>query len=305
MDAMTTPSGSPADRLRAAAAAARVPAAVVDAWNAPPPDPEPGQVWRARWDTHYQLVLLLAVTGSTVAAVPASLEPDLADDTAEVLAERDTTLGVPLALWRSLSRTLPMRVLDRLAGHVNIAEGALVHGQAKPTPRNVGEPVVTPTDPRVEYRALLEDNMTAFAEASWEPQGAGTLDRMLREAGVGPADLGNALGATPQHALRILRGSAPITEEQAEALAELTGRAVEELLDANPPLPTDLVERLDRPTCRALVTELAHRRHQTEQLAWQSAGYGVLALAARQTGRAKSIAWDDRINRYFTVVLGD
>ncbi len=303
MDAMTTPTGSPSERLRATAAAARVPESVIHAWNAAPPDPEPGQVWRARWNNDHQLVLLHRTIGSTVTAAPATLEPDLADDTAEVLSAEDTTLGMPLVLWQSLARSLPMRVLDRLAGQLVTAEPEA--GQVQPPRPAAGQPVMSPIDPRVLYRARLEDTMAALADARWAPQGTGTLGGLLAEAGFGPEELCDALGVTPQQALAVLRGDAPISEDQAEALTVTTGLSVVALMNSNPELPPDLVNRLDRPACRARVGELARRRQVGELRTWQSVGFAIAALAARQTGPGRNVAWDDRIDQYFAVVLDD
>jgi hypothetical protein len=249
------------------------------------------------------LVLLHRIVGSTVTAAAVTLEPDLADDTAEVLSPEDTTLGMPLVVWQSLVRSIPMRVLDRLAGQLVTAEPGA--GQAQPPRRAAGQPVMSPIDPRVQYRGRLEDTMAALATARWAPQGTGTLGNMLAEAGMGPEELCHALGLAPQQALAVLRGDAPITEEQAEALTGPTGLSVMALIASNPELPVDLVERLERPACRARVVELAHRRQVDEQLAWQSVGFAVAALAARQSGPGRKVTWDDRIDQYFAVVLDE
>lgn len=302
---MNPPPGSPADRLHAAAAATRVAAAFSDAWNAPPPDPATGQLWRARWGRQHQLVVLLSVAGNMAAAAPVCFERNYADDTTELLSAQDTTLNVPLAVWTSLTRIVPMRVLDRMGGDVTTTGIAALDPASDPKTRHRGEPIVTPVDTRAEYRAVLEDTMTEFAAATWTPRGEGTLPAVLRKAGIGPADIANTLQLPPQQALQLLRGSLPLKEQQAELLTAQIGLSVEELLDANPALPDELIARLDRPACRARVTQLARRRKLSEPLAWQTAAYDVFALAARQTGPEQSIAWDERIDRYFTVVLDD
>lgn len=296
---MTTPTGSPAERLLAAAAAARLPQGVVRAWNGPLPHPAVGQVWRARWDAHHQLVLLTSVTDATVYAAPVSLEVGHADDSTMLLSQDDTTLGVPTALWTSLTRALPVRVLDRFAGQISGTGQALLGGSSAAN----GDRAVTALDARVEYRALLDDTMSALASATWVPTGDGTLPAILGAAGLDPVQLIDALQVSPQRALQLLRGQAPLTAQQADQLVARTGRTAEELLAANPALPLDLIARLDRPPRRRQVLELARRRDVPEPVAWQQAAYEAYALAARQTGPGQVATWDDRIDRYFMAAL--
>lgn len=301
---MTRPRGSPADRLRAAVEKARVPAAVIDALNASPPDPARGQIWRARWQDRNQLILLRTVNDDAVAA-PVALDVALADDSAAILNAEDTTLRLPMVQWPALARPVPIRILDRWVGELTSVGASVLN----PTPGEAalpgGRPVVSPVDPRAEYRAMLEDTMTELAEATWVPAGTGVLGQLLRTADLGPAELTKALHVQPQQALALLRGQRPVTVEQAAILASLTRSPAEALIEANPPLPEDLVSRLDRPAARALIRRLADQRHVPEIQAWQDAGYEIFALAARQTGTDKTTAWDQRIDRYFAAALDD
>ncbi|MDQ1246382.1 MAG: hypothetical protein QG597_750, partial [Actinomycetota bacterium] len=111
------------------------------------------------------------------------------------------------------------------------------------------------------------------------------------------------LGIKPQQALALLRGQVPLSPSQADLISQATDRPVTEILAANPVLPPELVARLDQPRRRRQVHQLAERRGVTETEAWRQAGYAVLALAARQTGDHESQAWEERLDRYFHVVL--
>jgi hypothetical protein len=296
-----------AERLAAAVAAARVPDAVVRAWTAEPPEPAPGQLWRARWGDVVELVLLFAVASDTVQVAPASVDVECADDGAVVVAESDTSLGIPVAVWDVLARELPMRVLDRHAGHLapdlatpaGVAEAAL-QGRAQR-----GRSAFSPLDPCLQFRSHLDDALDTFRAARWAPTGTGSLAVVLRGAGVEVTQLMDLLEVPAQRALALLRGRAAVTEEEAERLQPVTGLTVADLLAANPALPAGLVACLDRPIWRARVQRLAVRSRMPEPVAWQAAGYGTWALAARQTGGEPSAAWGERLGRYFAVVLGE
>lgn len=292
---MTSAPGDAADRLRRALAGSAVPVAVHSARRGTPPDPEPGQLWRARWETVTALVVVLAVSADVVEAAPVTVDPDYADDAGVIVPGGDNPLGVDAVVWMGLRRRLPMAVLDRFLGPWPATGSAGLNGW----------PVVSPADPRSEYRARLEDEVDELAAAHWTPQGAGTLGQVLHEANVNAGQLVELLDVAPQDALALLRGQQPVTAEQAATLATAVGVTVEDILAANPELPAGVVTRLDRPRRREQVDALAARRGLSEVAARQAAAFGAWRLAARRIGDREDPAWDARLDRYFDAVLDE
>lgn len=293
--------GAVPERLRRAMAAAAVPAGAVAAWQGPPPEPEVGQLWRARWEDLAELVVILEAVDDRVVVAPVSFDVDYADEQSVVLPEDATSLQVEAAVWLGLRRDLSMGVLDRYVGFLAERWRDLASSAERDELRRGRR--LHPADPGGEYRARLEDTVDVLAAATWVPIGSGALAGMIQSAGVSPQQLVGLLDATPQQALAVLRGRAPVTVEQSSRLSMAIGSTPEEVLAANPSLPEDLVTRLDRPRRRAQVRELASRRRLPEVEAWRAAAYGTWALAARQTGDRADPAWDDRLDRYFDVVL--
>jgi hypothetical protein len=294
----------PSERLRRLAAAAKVPAAVVTAWHDLPPEPGEGQLWRARWEDQVEIVLVTATAPGRVQVVPVTLDLGYEDDETLVVPPDSGPLGVSFLIWRGLARDLPLRVLDRYLGSPREGLRTAAELAAAATGgAGTGTAITSATDPRSEYRARLEDGLDSLAAASWAPRGTGELGALLQADGQGPATLIALLGITPQQALALLRGQAPLSPSQADLVAQVTDRPVAELIAANPALPTELVSRLDQPRRRRQVQQLAARRGTGEIDAWRQAGYETFALAARQTGDRESRAWDERLDRYFHVVL--
>ncbi|HVW80737.1 MAG TPA: hypothetical protein VHB69_07350 [Mycobacteriales bacterium] len=290
---MTSAPGDAADRLRRALAPSVLPARVQQAAQTAPPDPQPGQLWRARWEETSELVAVLRVTTDAVEAAPVTLDVEYADNDAAVVPAGESPLGVDTVTWIGLRRVLPMTVLDRFLGEWPVK--SLMAG--------TGSVIVNPADPRAEYRAYLEDELDLLAAARWAPTGAGTLAEELRAAGIDPQRLVALLDLAPQEALALLRGRLPVTAEQAETLAPALNRTVEQILAANPAPPAEIVSLLDRPRRRPQVQALARRRGMSEVTARQTAAFGVWRLAARQVGDRTEPAWDARLERYFHVTL--
>jgi hypothetical protein len=282
-----------ADRLRRALAASALRPEVQQALQAAPPEPQPGQLWRARWGQVSELVALVRVTADIVEAAPVTLDVDYADEDAAVVPGSGSPLGVDTVTWIGLRRVLPMVVLDRFLGAWPVMSLMTA----------TGYPIVNPADARAEYRARIEDELDILAAARWAPTGTGTLADRLRAAGINAHRLVELLDLPPQEALALLRGKLPVTAEQAETLAAVLTISVEDVLDANPAPPAEVVSLLDRPRRRPQVEALARRRGVSEIAARQSAAFGVWRLAARQVGDRSDPAWDARLDRYFHVVL--
>lgn len=290
---MSEANRNPGGRLRAALTTSALPPSVRRAWTEPPPALVPGQIWRARWGTVTQLLLILDTPSRSVRAAPVTLDVDAADDSSAVLLPTSSQLSVPLVLWLADAASLPLRVLDRFLGSLTVG----LHELSVAT---CGHPVLTPIDERSVHRAKLQDALDVFAAARWAPEGSGDLKTLL-----GPADsktLARLLGVPDRTVIALRRGKAALTLEQAERLAPLVHQTVDTLLKANPPLPEDLVADLDTPAYRAKVVTLARRRGIDETRAWLTAGFAVAAVAHRQTeGDAPS--WAERLDRYFALVL--
>jgi hypothetical protein len=293
-------------RLRAALTATVVPDSVRNAFAGPPLDPSAGQIWRANWDQVVEFVVVLSVDGIDLVVAPVSLDSAYADDTTVVLPGEATSLGVDVAVWAGLERRVQMRVLDRLAGVVDLdfavdgwARLAVEAGLAE-----FGRRPGNATDPLWEFRAVIEDDMDQLAAAAW-PQGTGALAGLLASSGLNVTALAETLSVPLPAALGIWRGVSVVTQEQAERLSDDLGVAASAIMSANPALPTGLLVRLSHPRRRGQVRRLSAQRHVSEAEAWAVAGYETYALAARQTGETAEPAWDDRIDTYFHTVLSD
>jgi hypothetical protein len=287
--------GAPGGRLRAALAAASIPPAVRHAWTDRPPTPAPGQIWRARWGTVTQMLLILDAPSRSVRAAPVTLDLDAADESAAVLPPNSSELAVPLVVWLSDATSLPLRVLDRFLGLLTVDLTTLSEADHGPL-------VLTPADERAVRRARLQDALDVFVAARWAPEGNGNLNALLSTAD--PKGLAQVLEVPDRTVIALRRGKAALTPEQAERLSPVVHQPVEALLAANPSLPEDLVADLDHPAYRAKVVALAQRRRIEETQVWLTAGFAVAAVAHRQTdGVAPS--WTDRLDHYFALVLDE
>lgn len=292
---MSETNRTPSAQLRAALTAAALPPSVRRAWTEPPPAPAPGQIWRARWGTVTQLLLILETSFRAVRTAPVTLDVDAADDSAAVLPAMSSELSISLVLWLADITLLPLRVLDRFVGSLTVDLQTL-------SVADHGPPVLSPIDERNVHRARLQDSLDVFVAARWAPEGSGDLRTLLSPAD--PKTLARVLEVPDRVVIALRRGKAALTPEQAGRVAPVVHQPVETLLKANPPLPEDLVADLDHPAYRAKVVALARRRGIDETQAWLTAGFAVAAVAHRQTeGDAPS--WIDRLDRYFSLVLGE
>jgi hypothetical protein len=292
---VTEAENTPAARLRTALTAAVLPPTVRRAWTGRPPTPAPGQIWRARWGTTTQLLLILDAPSRSVRAVPVTLELEAADDSAALLGPDSSELGGPLVVWLGDATSLPLRVLDRYLGSVTI-------GLPELTAAGRGRPVLTAADERAVQRARLQDTLDAFVAARWAPEGTGGLKELLGASDV--RGIAQALQVPDRTVIALRRGKAALTPDQAERLAPVVHLPVEALLAANPPLPEELVADLDHPAYRAKVVALAERRGIDETQAWLTAGFAVAAVAHRRT-EGQAPGWTERLDRYFAVVLDE
>jgi hypothetical protein len=290
---MSGAAGSQGERLRAALTTASLPSSIAGAWSERPPRPTGRQLWRARWGSVTQLLVVLDASARSVRAAPVTLDPELADDSAVITYSDESDLTVPLVVWLQDAASLPVRVLDRFLGAVHVdlrAASALRHGR----------PVLTAADERAVHRARLQDTLDVFVAARWAPEGDGSLGALLGAAR--PQQIAQVLGVPNRMVIGLRRGERFLSPQQAELLAPLLHRSAGEVLAANPPLPEDLVADLDLPEYRARITALARREGADEIDTWRAVGYGVAAVSHRQT-EGDAVSWRDRIDHYFLAVL--
>lgn len=296
-----------AQRLWQAAQAAAINPETLTAWLGPPPEPAPGQIWRARWGGVAEAVLLITAQGNAVETLPVTFDDEEADAGAVLVDKSDSTLDTGIVIWFDIQTTLPTRVLERHLGSVsarlsNLDWSHLVDGMDG---LERGEELVYDSDPRRAVRAELEDRLEELSRADWLGAGSGELGQILRDAGLTPSALADTLDIPVQRSMSILRGQVAITQEEAERLSKAVGRTAAELLASNPVPPADIVSLLDQPGRRSQILMFAEKRGIPEIEARREAAFGTLALAARQTGDTKAPEWGSRLDRYFEVVLGE
>jgi hypothetical protein len=172
------PPGGPHTTIPAAALGA------IAAADRPRTGPRPGELWRARQAPGDPATLVwvraLGPTGTLV--VPVSLDVELADEHALIVPATASPLGTPLAVHVPVETTIDERhLLDRL-GSVDIAaQVASLHAATltgEPVPGlNVGPPVASPLDERIEYREMLADRLARLAPGAVdEAHGPGAGD---------------------------------------------------------------------------------------------------------------------------------
>ncbi|MFD2799547.1 hypothetical protein ACFS2C_09090 [Prauserella oleivorans] len=109
----------------------------------------------------------------------------------------------------------------------------------------------------------------------------------------------SSLGMRQQEVMKLLRGKVPLTPEQVNTIARVTGLAAEEIAQTVRPLPFGLVVTAEHPRWRRVWHERARRQHISEAEARLSGSYGTFALAARETG-GKERNWDERLRRFLS-----
>jgi len=109
--------------------------------------------------------------------------------------------------------------------------------------------------------------------------------------------LAGALGVQLPTVIDVMTGRRPVTPVQAGAVAKVTGLTEDQVLRAVSPLPAGLASELDHPRWRKA---LRARRGpgESEAMVRVATAYGVLALAARQTGPMSAPSWPQRICQY-------
>lgn len=285
-------------RLSEAVSKVRIPAVLREAWTGVAPQLSAGQVWRAHWADQTQLVVVLT-TDQRTTVLPLSLDIEYADATSVYVTPGDNPFGVPIVAWPELSRKLPNQVLDRFVGQ--LSPEAMTSLYAKQGGARSAEPVQHPIQ---VYRALIEDTIDALSASRCSDSGTGQLTTLIQERGIQVQSLADIIGVTPQRALAVWRGQAPVTDGEAQSLSPILAIPAEAILAANPTPPVELTECLNAPARHHQVLAYARRNSTSVADAYRDVSYQAWALAARQTGR-RLVNWELRLDTVFAAVLND
>ncbi|GLY71085.1 hypothetical protein Atai01_77040 [Amycolatopsis taiwanensis] len=158
-------------------------------------------------------------------------------------------------------------------------------------------------DPVASFRAELADDMESLQQAPGLPAevpGMTTPDlASLLGDQLDLALLCTSLGMRQPEVMKLLRGKVPLTLEQINTVARVTGLAAEKIVQTVRPLPFGLVVAAEHPRWRHVWHERARRRHISEAEARLSGSYGAFALAARETS-GKERNWHERLRRFLS-----
>lgn len=128
----------------------------------------PGQIWGTRGEERL-VVLVVRVVEERALVAPVTLDVFSADDETVVVDKTLSPFGISLALYPNLAGELPTSLLDtcfgRLVEPTDVAE--LLAGTLAGTSR--GRPIDGRTDPRLEFRQLLADELGALEEIRSDP----------------------------------------------------------------------------------------------------------------------------------------
>ena len=259
-------------------------------------DPVSREIWRVRWGSTVQLVVILDVSTESVVASPLSYDVALGDNHAVQVSPLNQTLGYEVIAWTSLERQLPIFVLDVVLGKVDDDGLLAIRSQV-----GSGASITNALDERCQVHDAIEERMEVLAQARWLPASiqVRNLASVMRERLVVPSDISKALGIEPGTATAIVRGERGVTPEQAGRLAPLLGVTEDDLL-APAAINPQLVHELDRPVFRQRLWEKGRQEGATDEATWK---YHVastqLALAARTTDRAtERDRWRGLIEEY-------
>lgn len=264
-------------------------------------DPVAGQVRRAQWGDVSLLVLLLgAADDRHWQAVPVSIDPSGEDENSLVLDPQRTVFPVNVTAWAGLPARLPTGVLSRVVDvwDADVMTWCAGSGSSPPPGTRRGRSVV-PYGHDADVRADLQDTLEILVEAPLVPvRTAVTLDVAAAAARVGLPAVVAALGVTLPAAVKIVKGKATVTGDQAVILARLFGSAASDVLAAVNGLPAELAVELERPRWRTVWRSWAAHLRRAEDAVRLQIGTNVSALGYRQTGGTGTPDWSSRIEHW-------
>lgn len=279
--------------------------------------PAPGHLWRLEFEGVTALVCVRRVDRDAEIArvVPAAEDPMMADAATVVAAPDETALGLPLGLWVSLERAVPLVVFDRPLGvhpvggrlfeDVEAVRAALRGGPPHGLKGSrIGAPIASDLDPRVVYRRVLAEDLDALAAVAHllrqEPPPPASLAALLHQAGLTTQALREALDLSTDEARRLFRDFLPLSQEEAAAIGHLLGCPTEEVLKAAPRPPPALRWKLHEPQRRYPAHKFAVR-HGVSDAEGRWLALRALSDVAMRTSHQGRVEpdWDTLLDDFF------
>lgn len=131
------------------------------------PIPAMGQLWLVGAD-EYLMLWIRKANESSLVCHPVTLDVEVADDKTLVIDEKQSPIGVPLALWSGIIGDVRQSNLSRFLGELDV-RASIDALQSRPGDHHggieVGLAISDPTDERIEYRQLLADRLAEFSQA--------------------------------------------------------------------------------------------------------------------------------------------
>ena len=133
--------------------------------------PRPGELWRVGRDEAL-LVWIRRVLTDAVDVIPAVLDIELADQESVVMPAEATPLGMSLALLTGVRAHVGMPAFLERLGYVEASDqvqevmSAARNGRA-PQAVDVGPPIESEDDQRIEYRQVIADLLADLAPSRW------------------------------------------------------------------------------------------------------------------------------------------
>jgi hypothetical protein len=196
--------------------------------------PRPSELWRVGCDEAL-LVWVRRVFADAVDVVPVVLDIELADQESVVVPAHATSLGMPLALLTGVRGHVGMPAFLQRLGSVEVAAQvqevmAATREGRPPQGVDVGLPIESDDDQRVEYRQAIADLLSDLAPSRWHCPAAGqavsesdcvhglfmTVTRRKGPLWTGPVPVpAAAAGMAVHRALRRLRQAVHLHPEDA------------------------------------------------------------------------------------------
>jgi hypothetical protein len=147
------------------------------------PQPALGQLWRAAARPGEILLVWIRRLRSDgrLAVVPVTFDADYADEYSLVLDAEQSPLGVDLVFHTAVESTIDQRALlnslgaVQLAAEIEAVRTARVRGDPV-VGLNVGSPVASMADERIQYRQHLADALVEMTTARFEPDTTDLID---------------------------------------------------------------------------------------------------------------------------------
>ena len=125
-------------------------------------EPAPGEVWRVGTDDALLVWVRKVVNATTLDVIPLVFDTEMADSESLLLADQDTTLGVPTVALVSVRTHIHRDAFLTRLGHLDINSDVealltLSRGGSAQVDAAVGTPIESADDRRIEFRQLVAD----------------------------------------------------------------------------------------------------------------------------------------------------